>query len=62
VRSGPTLNYVGARSDGAWAWPPLVFDNPVEKVKASLDAMREVGTAPELECFDESGAGGRGSG
>jgi 3-keto-5-aminohexanoate cleavage enzyme len=47
-----TLNYLKTRSDGAWAWPPLVFDNPVEKVQAFLDAMREVGAVPELECFD----------
>jgi 3-keto-5-aminohexanoate cleavage enzyme len=47
-----TLNYLKTRSDGAWAWPPLVFDNPVEKVQAFLDVMREVGAVPELECFD----------
>ena len=30
----------------------MLFDNPVEKVKDYLDAMRDVGTLPEFECFD----------
>ena len=30
----------------------MVFDNPVEKVRAFLDVMRETGTMPEFECFD----------
>ncbi|MCY1054960.1 3-keto-5-aminohexanoate cleavage protein [Nannocystis sp. SCPEA4] len=47
-----SLNYLKAKSDGTWAWPPMVFDNPVEKVKAFLDVMAECGTAPEFECFD----------
>ncbi|HWB79816.1 MAG TPA: 3-keto-5-aminohexanoate cleavage protein [Nannocystaceae bacterium] len=47
-----TLNYLKTRSDGAWAWPPLVFDNPVAKVKQFLDVMNEVGARPEFECFD----------
>ncbi|WAS91976.1 3-keto-5-aminohexanoate cleavage protein [Nannocystis punicea] len=47
-----SLNYLKARSDGTWAWPPMVFDNPVEKVKAFLDVMAECGTVPEFECFD----------
>lgn len=47
-----TLNYLKTRSDGAWAWPPLVFDNPVAKVQAFLDVMNELGTRPEFECFD----------
>src|SRR5687768_10838325 len=47
-----TLNYLKTRSDGSWAWPPLVFDNPVAKVKAFLDVMNELGTMPEFECFD----------
>ena len=28
-----TLNYLKTRSNGQWAWPPMIFDNPVEKVK-----------------------------
>jgi len=47
-----TLNYLKIREDGRWAWPPMVFDNPVEKVKAFLDVMAETGTLPEFECFD----------
>lgn len=47
-----TLNYLKLRRDGSWAWPPMVFDNPVAKVEAMLEAMRRVGTRPEFECFD----------
>lgn len=47
-----SLNYLKVRSDGRWAWPPMLFDNPVEKVAAFLGAMREVGALPEFECFD----------
>ena len=47
-----SLNYLKAKSDGAWAWPPMLFDNPVAKVQAFLDAMKATGTEPEFECFD----------
>ena len=47
-----TLNYLKLKDDGRWAWPPMVFDNPVEKIQAFLDVMRETGTQPEFECFD----------
>ncbi len=47
-----SLNYLKVRADGSWAWPPHLFDNTVDKVKAYLDAMRETGTQPEFECFD----------
>jgi 3-keto-5-aminohexanoate cleavage enzyme len=47
-----SLNYLKVRGDGRWAWPPLLFDNPVEKVAAFLQAMRETGALPEFECFD----------
>jgi 3-keto-5-aminohexanoate cleavage enzyme len=47
-----TLNYLKLKADGQWAWPPMVFDNPVSKVKAMVDVMHEVGTEPEFECFD----------
>ncbi len=50
--NGGTLNYLKIKEDGHWAWPPMVFDNPVEKVKAFLDVMGECGTHPEFECFD----------
>ena len=47
-----SLNYLKTRSDGSWAWPPMLFDNPVEKIQEMLDAMGETGTLPEFECFD----------
>ncbi len=47
-----SLNYLKLRSDGSWAWPPLVFDNPVEKVQQFLKVMRRNGIVPEFECFD----------
>ena len=48
-----SLNYLKLRSDGSeWAWPPMVFDNPVAKVQAFLDVMAECGAHPEFECFD----------
>jgi uncharacterized protein (DUF849 family) len=46
------LNYLKIKQDGNWAWPPMVFDNPVDKVKTMLDAMAETKTVPEFECFD----------
>jgi uncharacterized protein (DUF849 family) len=47
-----SLNYLKLRDDGRWAWPPMVFDNPVEKVERFLEVMRDCGTHPEFECFD----------
>jgi 3-keto-5-aminohexanoate cleavage enzyme len=47
-----SLNYLRCREDGSWAWPPLLFDNPVEKVKRYLDVMNAHGIVPEFECFD----------
>lgn len=47
-----SLNYLKARRGGTWAWPPMVFDNPVSKVQDMLDVMGEVGAMPEFECFD----------
>ncbi len=47
-----SLNYLKLRRDGSWAWPPMLFDNPVEKIEAMLTAMAESGTRPEFECFD----------
>ena len=47
-----SLNYLKAKSDGSWAWPPRLFDNPVEKVAAYLQVMVRTGTKPEFECFD----------
>ena len=37
-RSTPgSLNYLKTRADGGWAWPPMLFDNPVEKIAAFLE-------------------------
>jgi 3-keto-5-aminohexanoate cleavage enzyme len=47
-----SLNYLKVKSDGRWAWPPLLFDNPVEKVEAYLRKMKALGIVPECECFD----------
>jgi len=47
-----SLNYLKTRADGQWAWPPMVFDNPVAKVQQFLAVMAECGTKPEFECFD----------
>lgn len=47
-----TLNYLKTRRDGSWAWPPMVFDNPVGKVQTMLDAMAALDAKPEFECFD----------
>jgi len=47
-----TLNYLKAKRDGSWAWPPMTFQNPVEKVQELLDAMAPHGAMPEFECFD----------
>jgi 3-keto-5-aminohexanoate cleavage enzyme len=47
-----SLNYLKTRADGRWAWPPMVFDNPVDKIERFLSAMNEVGAVPEYECFD----------
>ncbi|MGB1699326.1 MAG: 3-keto-5-aminohexanoate cleavage protein [Nannocystaceae bacterium] len=47
-----TLNYLRVRSNGQWAWPPMIFDNPVEKVQKFLDVMAQTGAKPEFECFD----------
>lgn len=47
-----SLNYLKATSKGTWAWPPMVFDNPVSKIETMLAAMHEVGAHPEFECFD----------
>lgn len=47
-----SLNYLKLRSNGDWAWPPMMFDNPVEKVQAFIDVMASANTIPEFECFD----------
>jgi uncharacterized protein (DUF849 family) len=47
-----SLNYLKIKDNGQWAWPPMVFDNPVTKVAQMLDAMAQTHTHPEFECFD----------
>jgi uncharacterized protein (DUF849 family) len=47
-----SLNYLKLKADGQWAWPPLLFDNPVSKIGAFLGVMAESGSRPEFECFD----------
>lgn len=47
-----SLNYLKVKSDGTWAWPPMLFENPVEKIEELLAVMQETGTRPEFECFD----------
>jgi uncharacterized protein (DUF849 family) len=47
-----TLNYLKLKDNGEWAWPPMVFDNPVSKVQQMLDVMNELHIHPEFECFD----------
>ncbi len=47
-----TLNYLKIKDNGEWAWPPMIFDNPVAKVQQYLNVMAATGTRPEFECFD----------
>jgi uncharacterized protein (DUF849 family) len=47
-----SINYLKIRKDGNWAWPPALFDNPVEKVNRFLKVMGAHGIIPEFECFD----------
>jgi uncharacterized protein (DUF849 family) len=47
-----SLNYLKIRKDGKWAWPPALFDNPVEKVNRFLEVMTANNIIPEFECFD----------
>lgn len=47
-----SLNYLKLRANGDWAWPPMLFDNPVEKVQDFITVIAEAGGIPEFECFD----------
>lgn len=47
-----SLNYLKLRENNEWAWPPLLFDNPVEKVEAFAAVMKKHQIVPECECFD----------
>ncbi|MBV71032.1 MAG: 3-keto-5-aminohexanoate cleavage protein [Myxococcales bacterium] len=47
-----SLNYLKVRRNGEWAWPPMLFGNPVSKIEQFLKVMYELGITPECECFD----------
>ena len=47
-----SLNYLKVRRDGQWAWPPMLFDNPVSKIEEFLKVMADNDIVPECECFD----------
>ncbi len=47
-----SLNYLKLRSSGQWAWPPMIFENSVDKIQEMVDAMERTGSIPEFECFD----------
>lgn len=47
-----SLNYLRARSNGQWAWPPMIFDNSVEKIERFVAVMKAHNILPECECFD----------
>lgn len=47
-----SLNYLKVRKSGEWAWPPMLFDNTIEKIGAFLTSMDTLGIVPECECFD----------
>jgi uncharacterized protein (DUF849 family) len=47
-----SLNYLKIKDNGQWAWPPMVFDNPVAKIEGMLAVMNELHIHPEFECFD----------
>lgn len=47
-----SLNYLKLKSNNDWAWPPMLFDNAVDKVERFAEAMKKHGIVPECECFD----------
>ncbi len=47
-----SLNYLRTKKDGTWAWPPMLFDNPVSKIQRFFEAMKALSVVPECECFD----------
>jgi 3-keto-5-aminohexanoate cleavage enzyme len=47
-----SLNYLKLRSNNDWAWPPMLFDNQVDKIDAFSKVMKANGIVPECECFD----------
>lgn len=47
-----SMNYLKVTQTGQWAWSPLLFDNPVEKISDFLETMTALNIRPECECFD----------
>lgn len=47
-----SLNYLKLRSNNDWAWPPMLFDNQVEKIERFAEVMKKNGIVAECECFD----------
>jgi len=47
-----SLNYLKVKRDGTWAWPPLLFDNKLDKIERFLEVMAKLNVVPECECFD----------
>jgi len=47
-----SLNYLKLRRNDQWAWPPLLFDNPVDKIEKFAEVMKANNVVPECECFD----------
>lgn len=47
-----SLNYLRVRRNNSWAWPPMLFDNDVDKIERFAKVMAETNTVPECECFD----------
>lgn len=47
-----SLNYLKLKSNGEWAWPPMLFDNPIDKIERFLKVMYANNITPECECFD----------
>ncbi|TKB50395.1 3-keto-5-aminohexanoate cleavage protein [Ferrimonas sediminicola] len=47
-----SLNYLKVTADGHWAWPPMLFDNPADKVEEMVSHCDALGIRPEFECFD----------
>ncbi len=47
-----SLNYLKVRSNGSWAWPPMLFPNSVDKISEFLTHMYKANIVPECECFD----------
>ncbi|WP_028108425.1 3-keto-5-aminohexanoate cleavage protein [Ferrimonas futtsuensis] len=47
-----SLNYLKVTSDGNWAWPPMLFDNPADKVEEMVSHCQRWAIRPEFECFD----------